>query len=116
MLMGIGYFILLYMYFSISIVCIVCPLLSHRVCVRAMKFSSGRCCCCLRFTSRDPRATKGGSMGYLLLVLIGWMIAVLSVYLSRNSFPTPQPADSTTFSEERARKILLSVQATGESA
>lgn len=55
-------------------------------------------------------------MGYLLLVLIGWMIAVLSVYLSRNSFPTPQPADSTTFSEERARKILLSVQATGESA
>ncbi|CAK9028017.1 Endoplasmic reticulum metallopeptidase 1 (Felix-ina) [Durusdinium trenchii] len=72
-----------------------------------------RCCCCLRFTSRDPRATKGGSMGYLLLVLIGWMIAVLSVYLSRNSFPTPQPADSTTFSEERARKILLSVQATG---
>eukprot|EP00435_Cladocopium_sp_Y103_P041328 s1149_g11.t1 len=71
-----------------------------------------RCWCCLQLTTARPQS-KSTSFFSLLLVLAAWTSTVLAVYMSRNTFPHPEPAGMGTFSEERAWSILQEVQRIG---
>lgn len=72
-----------------------------------------KCCCCLQLKTAHPQNSKTTSFFSLLLVLTAWSSTVLAVYVSRNTFPQPEPAGMGTFSEERAWSILEEVQRIG---
>lgn len=71
-----------------------------------------KCWCCLQLTTAHPQNSKSTSFFSLLLVLAAWSSTVLAVYVSRNTFPHPEPA-GMGFSEERAWSILQEVQRIG---
>ncbi|CAJ1344294.1 unnamed protein product [Effrenium voratum] len=72
-----------------------------------------RFCCCAQLSTTDSRSSTCISIFSFLLVLVAWSSAILSVYVSRNSFPQPQPARAGGFSEERAWLILEAIQQIG---